>query len=95
MITSILKSKFATRNLFVLITVVLILFGCKKENTTSTNEKIARSAPVENNGPGNGKVSAAMVLLWNDVASYVVIKTLQSQPTPRIPPSVKAIITQW
>ena len=95
MTTSILKSKFATRNLFVLITVVLILFGCKKENTTTTNEKIAHSARFENNGPGNGNVSPAMVLLWNDVASYVVAKTLQTQPTPRIPLSVKAIITQW
>jgi len=79
MTTSILKSKFATRNLFVLIIVVLILFSCKKENTTTTNEK-------KNNGHGNGNVSPAMVLLWNDVASYVVAKTLQLQPTPRIPP---------
>ena len=44
MTTSILKSKFATRNLFVLITVVLILSGCKKENTTTTKEKNAHNA---------------------------------------------------
>lgn len=35
---------------------------------------------------GNGNVSPAMVLIWNDAATYVVLTTLQLQPTPRIPP---------
>jgi hypothetical protein len=40
----------------------------------------------DNNGRGLGNISPAMVLRWNDAATYVVARTLQLQPTPRIPP---------
>src|SRR4030095_9248469 len=66
--------------------IAFFIFGCKKETTKSTNEEISTSARFDNNGEGRGNVSPEMVLRWNDAATYVVVRTMQLQPAPRIPP---------
>ena len=58
----------------------LLLLSCQKE-TANTN-----SEPFNENGNGWGNISPEMVFKWNDAATYVVLKTMQLQPTPRIPP---------
>ena len=77
---------YTSKFLFVTSMVILSVIGCKKENTKTVNEDISSSAKFDNNGRGFGNVSPAMVLRWNDAATYVVVRTLQLQPTPRIPP---------
>jgi len=72
--------------LYLVLLITFFIFGCKKETTKSTNEEISTSARFDNNGEGKGNVSPEMVLRWNDAATYVVVRTLQLQPTPRIPP---------
>ena len=86
MITYLFTSKTFKSKVLLVLGVTLIVFGCKKENTTNNNEEIAGSARFDNNGEGKGNVSPEMVLLWNSAASYVVTRTLQLQAAPRIPP---------
>jgi len=62
------------------------LFGCRKETDNPATEEISANTQFKNNGKSRGNVSPQMVLLWNDAATYVVVRTLQLQPTPRIPP---------
>jgi hypothetical protein len=72
-----------------LLSTSLFVISCQKETTsTATVDEIAttNSGRFNNNGNGWGNVSPATVLLWNDAASLVVTRTLQLQPTPRIPP---------
>jgi len=57
----------------------LFVLSCEKEPGN-----IPTHGPAGGNGIGH--VSPAMVLTWNDAATYVVVTTLQQQPTPRIPP---------
>jgi len=67
--------------------ITFFIWGCKKENTdTVSHEEIATNSRFDNNGSGRGNVSPEMVLRWNDAATYVVVRTLQLQPAPRIPP---------
>ena len=66
--------------------ITFFIFGCKKETTNSVNEEIATGSRFDNNGEGRGNVSPEMVLRWNDAATYVVVRTLQLQAAPRIPP---------
>ncbi len=66
--------------------ITLFFFNCKKENTVTDNNELETSARFNNNGVGMGNVSPDMVLRWNDAATYVVLRTGQLQPTPRIPP---------
>src|SRR4030095_2691144 len=66
--------------------IAFFIFGCKKETTKSVNEEIATNSRFDNNGEGRGNVSPEMLLRWNDAATYVVVRTLQLQPAPRIPP---------
>jgi len=85
----IVKSIFANTRLWILLSMTLFLFSCKKEKTIAdakTNEEIAGSARFDSKGKRYGNVSPQEVLIWNDAASYVVRRTLQLQPTPRIPP---------
>ena len=72
--------------LLLFINVIFFVSGCRKETKPMGSEEIATSGRFENNGNGWGTVSAEMVLRWNDAATYVVLTTLQMQPTPRIPP---------
>jgi len=81
-----MKSYSAKSGFFIgrmLLIFAVILFGCEKGTTTS-DERIFDKADLDKNG--NGNVSPAAVLLWNNAASYVVSRTLQLQPAPRIPP---------
>ena len=57
----------------------LFVLSCEKET-----KGIYTHEPASGNGMGY--VSPAMVLKWNDAATYAVLGTLQLQPTPRIPP---------
>jgi hypothetical protein len=57
----------------------LFVLSCEKET-----KGIYTHEPASSNGMGY--VSPAMVLKWNDAATYAVLGTLQLQPTPRIPP---------
>jgi len=72
--------------LLLMLLITFFIFGCKKETTNSVNEEIATSSRFDNNGEGRGNVSPEMLLRWNDAASYVVVRTLQLQAAPRIPP---------
>jgi hypothetical protein len=72
--------------LLLLINTILFIPGCRKETTKISTEEVATSARFENKGNGWGTVSPEMVIRWNDAATYVVLTTLQIQPTPRIPP---------
>jgi hypothetical protein len=76
-------------------TVSLLLFAviftvsCKKEtnnSTSSINSEPASAASLNNNGNHFGNMSPEMVLRWNNAATYVVVRTLQLQAAPRIPP---------
>src|SRR6478735_8487668 len=76
-------------------TVLLLLFAvlfaasCKKEtnnSTSSINSEPASAASLNNNGNHFGNISPEMVIRWNDAATYVVVRTLQLQAAPRIPP---------
>jgi len=78
--------KISIRHLLPFMLIVFFVFGCKKETTNPANEEIPTSARFDNNGEGRGNVSPEMVLRWNDAATYVVLRTLQLQATPRIPP---------
>jgi len=87
MTTNQTNGKISIRHLWSLMTLIaFFVFGCKKETMKSTQEEISTIARFENNGEGRGNVSPQMVLLWNDAATYVVVRTLQLQATPRIPP---------
>jgi hypothetical protein len=81
------SSRSNIRHLLLLMGLItFFVFGCRKEATESTNEEIATNARFDNNGEGRGNLSPEMTLRWNDAAVYVVSRTLQLQPTPRIPP---------
>jgi hypothetical protein len=64
---------------------LLFFISCKKEKSIPITEEL-QSARFDNNGIGKGNVSPEMVLRWNDAATYVVVRTLQLQAAPRIPP---------
>jgi hypothetical protein len=81
-----MNRKNYSRSFFLMIAVIFVAVGCKKEATTSTAEEITTSSRFDNNGEGGGNVSPEMVLIWNDAASYVVVRTLQLISAPRIPP---------
>jgi len=68
---------------------VLFAASCKKESNNSTssiNNELASAANLNNNGNHFGNISPEMVIRWNDAATYVVVRTLQLQAAPRIPP---------
>jgi PAP2 superfamily len=65
---------------------LIILFSCQKETTNASTDESASIARFEKKGIGLGTTSRELVFRWNDAATYVVLKTLQVQPTPRIPP---------
>ena len=68
---------------------VLFAASCKKEtnnSTSSTNNEPSSAANLNNNGNHFGNISSEMVIRWNDAATYVVVRTLQLQAAPRIPP---------
>ena len=75
-----------TLSLLLVINVILFITGCQKESGTPNAGETSTSARFENQGIGWGTISPDMVLRWNDAATYVVLSTLQIQPTPRIPP---------
>jgi len=63
--------------------------ACQKEannSNSSVNTEPASAASLNNKGNHFGNISPEMVLRWNDAATYVVVRTLQLQATPRIPP---------
>ena len=64
---------------------LLFFISCKKEKSIPITEEL-QSARFDNNGIGKGNVNPEMVLRWNDAATYVVVRTLQLQAAPRIPP---------
>jgi hypothetical protein len=66
-------------SILMLFSVSLLSVSCNKMDTITRNY----SSQKRN---GNGSTSPDMVLRWNDAATYVVIRTLQLQATPRIPP---------
>jgi len=67
----------------------LIVVSCQKEtnnSNSSVNTEPASAASLNNNGNHFGNISPEMVIRWNDAATYVVVRTLQLQAAPRIPP---------
>jgi len=71
--------KLSPHSSLLILSLSLFVLSCEKDpGNTPTH------GPAGGNGIGN--VSPAMVLTWNDAATYVVVTTLQQQPTPRIPP---------
>ena len=73
-----MRKLFLNSSLLIL-SLPLIVLSCSKEPGNTPSHE-----PGGGNGIGN--LSPAMVLKWNDAATYVVLTTLQLQPTPRIPP---------
>ena len=73
-----MRKLFLNSSLLIL-SLTLFVLSCNKEP-----ESTPTHGPAGGNGMGN--LSPAMVLKWNDAATYVVLTTLQLQPTPRIPP---------
>ena len=59
----------------------LLVVSCQKDTNHGNH-----SGGNEPGGNHPGNLSPEMVLRWNDAATYVVVTTLQLQPTPRIPP---------
>jgi hypothetical protein len=67
----------------------LFVASCQKETNNSNslvNTEPASAPNLNNNGNHFGNISPEMVLRWNDAATYVVLRTLQLQAAPRIPP---------
>ncbi|HET6227484.1 MAG TPA: hypothetical protein VFF27_14475, partial [Bacteroidia bacterium] len=63
--------------------------ACQKEannSDSSANTEPASAASLNNKGNHFGNITPEMVLRWNDAATYVVVRTLQLQAAPRIPP---------
>src|SRR6187200_514249 len=71
--------KLSPHSSLLILSLSLFVLSCEKDPGNTTTH-----GPAGGNGIGN--VSPAMVLTWNDAATYVVLTTLQVQPTPRIPP---------
>lgn len=75
--------------IFLLSFATLFAPSCKKEannSNSSVNTEPASAANLNNNGNHFGNISPEMVIRWNDAATYVVLRTLQLQAAPRIPP---------
>src|SRR5262245_6942992 len=67
----------------------LFVVSCQKETNNSNarlNPELPSAANANNNGNHFGNISPEMVIRWNDAATYVVVRTLQLQAAPRIPP---------
>src|SRR6187397_856636 len=83
-----MRKKLQTPILF-LSFVTLFAASCQKETNNSNspvNTEPVSAAGLNNNGNHFGNISPEMVLRWNDAATYVVVRTLQLQAAPRIPP---------
>ena len=75
--------------MLVLSSVLLFFVSCQKEAnnpSSSLNAEPPGAARSNNNGNHFGNISPEMVIRWNDAATYVVLRTLQLVPAPRIPP---------
>lgn len=69
--------------------VTLFALSCQKDannSDSSVNTEPPSAANLNNNGNHFGNISPEMVIRWNDAATYVVLRTLQLQAAPRIPP---------
>jgi hypothetical protein len=86
MITNCFFNKHNRQLLAIIVAFSFLHFGCNKELSDPAKEEMTTSARFDNNGVAKGNVSPEMVLRWNDAATYVVLRTGQLQPTPRIPP---------
>jgi len=75
------KSKFA---ILLLAVAAIFIVACQKD--TNDGNHSGNHEPGGYNGNHSGNLSPEMVIRWNDAATYVVLTTLQLQPTPRIPP---------
>ena len=75
--------------MLVLSSALLFFVSCQKEAnnpSSSLNAEPSGAARSNNNGNHFGNISPEMVIRWNDAATYVVLRTLQLVPAPRIPP---------
>jgi hypothetical protein len=69
---------------------VLINFSCQKQQEEITSLDDNSAARFNNNGIGNGNLSAEMVLRWNQAAIYVVTETQKTIAHPPIPPFIES-----
>jgi hypothetical protein len=76
--------KKLNQRILLLSVVALLAASCEKESNHGNHS--GNHEPGGYNGNHFGSLSPAMVIRWNDAATYVVLTTLQVQPTPRIPP---------
>ena len=75
--------------MLVLSPALLFFLSCQKEannSNPSLNAEPSGAARLNNNGNHFGNIGAEMVIRWNDAATYVVLRTVQLVPAPRIPP---------
>ncbi|HEX3164821.1 MAG TPA: vanadium-dependent haloperoxidase [Chitinophagaceae bacterium] len=82
-----MRKKF--RHAILLLSFAALFSACQKEannSNSSANTEPASAASLNNKGNHFGNISPEMVLRWNDAATYVVVRTLQLQAAPRIPP---------
>ncbi len=84
-----LSNKFYSR-LCIIITILLIFASCQKQKVEPIVEDNISTLRFDNNGIGNGTLSAEMVLRWNQAAVNVVTQTQQVVPNPPIPPFIES-----
>lgn len=77
------KSKHA---ILLLVLATLFVASCEKDTNQGNHSPNHEPGGATNNGNHFGSLSPEMVIRWNEAATYVVLTTLQLQPTPRIPP---------
>ena len=76
--------KTSKQAILLLALTAIFVVSCQKD--TSDGNHSGNHEPGGYNGNHFGNLSPEMIIRWNDAATYVVLTTLQLQPTPRIPP---------
>ena len=73
-----------------IVTLLLILASCQKRIENPTTDENISALRFNNNGIGNGTLSAEMVIRWNQAAINVVTQTQQVIPNPPVPPFIES-----
>jgi hypothetical protein len=76
--------KKSKHTILLLVLATLFVLSCQKD--TDNGNHPGNHGPQGDNGNHFGNLGPEMVIRWNDAATYVVLTTMQLQPTPRIPP---------
>ena len=86
----IFSNKLISPRLCIILTFLLTLASCQKQKVEPVADENLSAFRFDNNGIGNGTISAAMVLQWNQAAIDVVTQTQQVIAHPPIPPFIES-----